>query len=151
MKTKITLAAVGGLVFGMLVLMLIGLASNANKNISLGSAVGQSTFDSATSSVITVGTTATSTFKLGNIVPIGSATGNTSRIFVSLQNAGSQPVYCQMNSTSTGLSSSTYGFVLNTSSTVNNYWTSPAGGTLYVGQVWCLTATSTSNVAVTEK
>ncbi|MCL4399696.1 hypothetical protein M1506_00255 [Patescibacteria group bacterium] len=150
MKTKI-IYAIGGAVFAALLLMVIGLASHQSVNTSLGSAVGQPTFDSATSSVKAVGTTATSTMKLGSIYPVGSATSNTGRIFASLQNVSSQPVFCQLSATSTGLSSSTYGFVLNASSTVNNYWATPTGGTLYTGQIWCLTATGTANVAITEK
>lgn len=150
MKTKI-IYTIGGAVFVALLLMVIGLSSRQNSDLSLGSAAGQPTFDSATSSVKTVGTTATSMMRLGGIVPGGTATSNTGRIFASLQNVGSQPVYCQLNSTSTGLSSSTYGFVLNASSSVNSYWATPAGGTLYVGQIWCLTATGTSSVAITEK
>lgn len=119
------------------------------------------TFDSAnmTSSVLTLtggSTTPQSTFKLGNIVvgPVTStaqAIANANRKFGQIQNYGNAPAYCVMNSTSTGLSSTTFGFILNVSSTPTSIFNvQPTGGNMYVGQIWCVAGTNTTTIAIEE-
>jgi hypothetical protein len=121
---------------------------------TLGASLPQ-TFDSAnmTSSVVTLTGAGTSSamFRLGGIIPVGSAIGNVNRKFGQLQNSGSAAAFCVMSSTSTGLSSTSFGFVIQPSSTVNSEWNvQPTGGNMYAGQVFCIAGTATATIAVEE-
>jgi len=70
---------------------------------------------------------------------------NPQRVYMAIVNDGSNAVYCALNATSTGMTAGE-GIRLNS-----------AGGSLeladgsYVGQVWCLTSSGTSSLAITEK
>lgn len=119
-------------------------------------AVQDNTFDSAnmTSTVFNVGVTPVPLFKLGNIIPVGTAIGNPNRHFGQLELTGTGPVFCLMNSTSTQLNTSTqYSFELISSST-RGTWSvlgfEAAGGGMYDGQVFCESSSGTSTVTVAE-
>ena len=126
-----------------------------------GAAAGLQTYDgvNATTSVRTLSATVvTSTFVLGptattNIIPAGTSVDNGNRKNATIQNTGSAFLFCkEENVASSGastVSSSSYGFAIAPSSTSGNIWSAQTGGSLYVGQVWCVD-TATTTFAVQE-
>ena len=126
---------------------------------SLTGAQSVPSFDSTntTSTIITLSAnSATSTMRLGGIYtgnPSSTATGigNINRKYATIQNVGAGVAFCSMSATSTNVNSSTYGFALMPSSTVNSLWsTGYQGGNVYSGQVFCAAGTTATTLTVTE-